>query len=318
MRFAIAVAALVFAAAPALAQQYPSKPVRVIVPFPPGTATDILARLTADQLAKSLGQQFVVENRPGAGGVIGTEAAAKAPADGYTLVMATSGPFGINPAIYPKLPYDPIGDFAPITNIGLTPQTLVVNPNAPFKTLAEMIAHVRAKGAIAYASLGNGTTSHLTMEMLRTAADVKLEHVPFKGSTDAQTQIIGGQVAMMFDTVPGVLAQVRAGKLRALGVASSTRSPFLLDVPTIAEQGYPGFESVGWIGIGAPAKTPEPILERLNAEIRRLLATPEAKERMTALAFVPVGDTREQFGAFMRAEIARWTRAVKASGAKVD
>ena len=299
--------------------QYPSRPVKVIVPFTPGSATDILGRVVADQLTKSLGQPFVVENKPGAGGIVGTEAAKVAPPDGYTLAMAGSGPFAINPAVYARLPYDPVRDFEPIANIALTPQTVVVGAATPYRTLKDFVVAAKAKpGAIDYASLGNGSTSHLTMEALQLAAGVKLNHVPFKGAAEAQTQIIGGNIPAMSDTIPGLLAHLKSGKLRALGVASAQRSPFAPDIPTIAEQGYPGFESVGWIGLAAPAKTPASILERLNAEVAKMLANQDVKDRLAALAFVPVGGSREQFGAFMKAEIAKWSKLAKQTGAKAD
>ena len=299
--------------------QYPGKAVKVIVPFTPGSATDILGRVVADQLTRSLGQTFVVENKPGAGGIIGTEAAKNAAPDGYTLVMAGSGPFGINPAVYAKLPYDPIRDFEPIANIALTPQTIVVGASTPYRSLKDFVAAAKARpGAIDYGSLGNGSTSHLTMEALQAAAGIKLNHIPFKGAAEAQAQIIGGNLAAMSDTIPGLLAHLKSGKLRALGVASVQRSPFAPEVPTIAEQGYAGFESVGWIGLSAPAKTPAPILERLNAEIAKMLASPEVKDRLATLAFMPVGGTREQFGAFMKAEIAKWSKLAKETGAKAD
>ena len=315
---AILLAAL---ALPAFSQPYPSKPVKVIVAFAPGSATDILARLMADHFSKTLGQPFVVENRPGAGGIPGTEFAKNAPPDGYTLTMCPSGPFGINPAIYSKLPYNPLPgtDFEPIGNIGFTPQTLVVGAQQPWKSLKELVAAAKAKpGEVAYGSLGIGSTSHLTVEAFSNAAGVKLNHIPFKGSGEAQAQLIGGSVPMMSDTVPGVLAQVKAGKLRALGVAIPKRSPHLPEVPTIAEQGYPGFESVGWIGLAAPAKTPPEILNRLNAELQKMLADPAVRKRMDELAFTPVGGTREEFAAFIRAEIAKWSQVAKASGAKAD
>ena len=318
IRFAVALLALAFAA-PAFPQAYPAKPVKIIVAFTAGSATDILARVVAEHLTKSLGQPFVVENKPGAGGSVGTAQAKDAPPDGYTLVAAGSGPFGINPAIYSKLPYDPLKDFELIGNIVLTPQALVVGAQAPYQTLRDFVAAAKAKpGEIAYASLGNGSTSHLTMEAFQGAAGIKLNHGPFKGSSDAQTQLIGGQVPVMSDTVPGVLAQVKAGKLRALGVAIPQRSPYLPDVPTIAEQGFAGFESVGWIGLAAPAKTPAPILERLNAEIRKMLQDPAVKARFEQLAFTPVGDSRAEFAAFVRSEIAKWSKVAKASGAKAD
>jgi len=312
---------LVLIAAPCtgLAQTYPDRPVKVIVPFTPGSATDILGRLTAEQLQKALGRPFVVENRAGAGGIPGTEAAKSAAPDGYTLVMCTSGPFGINPAIYSKLPYDPVRDFEPIANLGLTPQVIVVGAQQPWRTLGELVAAAKAKpGEIAYASLGVGSTSHLTMEALQSAAGIQLNHVPFKGTSDAQAQILGGTIPAMSDTISGVLAQVRAGKLRALGVAIPQRSRHLRDVPTIAEQGYAGFESVGWIGLCAPAKTPAPVVDRLETATRTMLADPAVKERLDALAFEPAGQTRAAFAAFMRAEIAKWTAVAKASGAKAD
>ena len=312
-------AALFCIAGPAFAQAYPSKPVKIIVPFTAGSATDIIARVMADYLGKSMGQPFVVENKPGAGGIVGTEQAKIAPPDGYTLVAAGSGPFGINPGVYSKLPYDPVKDFELIGNVVLTPQALVVGAQTPYRNVKEFVAAAKAKpGEIAYASLGNGSTSHLTMEAFQSAAGIKLNHIPFKGSSDAQTQIIGGSVPVMSDTVPGVLAQVKAGKLRAIGVAIPKRSPYLPDVPTIAEQGYPGFESVGWIGLAAPAKTPAPILDRLNAEIRKMLQDPAVKERLDQLAFTPVGDTRAEFNTWVRNEIAKWSKVAKDSGAKAD
>jgi tripartite-type tricarboxylate transporter receptor subunit TctC len=299
--------------------QYPAKPVKIIVPFTPASATDILGRVVADQLSKSLGQPFVVENKPGAGGIIGTEAAKNAPADGYTLAMAGSGPFGINPAVYSKLPYDPVKDFEPIVNIALTPQMIVVGASTPYRSLRDFVSEAKARpGGIDYGSLGNGSTSHLTMEAFQAAAGIRLNHVPFKGAAEAQAQIMGGNIAAMSDTIPGLLAHLKSGKLRALGVASAQRSPFAPDVPTIAEQGYAGFESVGWIGLAAPAKTPAAVLDTLNAEIAKMLAQPAVKERLAALAFLPVGGTREQFGAFMKAEIAKWSKLAKETGAKAD
>jgi tripartite-type tricarboxylate transporter receptor subunit TctC len=303
----------------ALAQPYPNKPVKIIVAFTPGSATDILARVTADYLTRSMGQTFVVENRPGAGGIPGTEAAKNAPPDGYTLTMCPSGPFGINPAIYSKLPYDPIKDFEPIANIGLTPQVIVVGSQTPYKTLKDVVDDAKKRpGEIAYGSLGSGSTSHLTMEAFQRAAGIQLNHIPFKGGAEAQTQIMGGSFPMMSDTITGVLAQVKAGKLRPIGVAIPQRSPYMPGVPTIAEQGYPGFESVGWIGIAAPAKTPPAILDKLNAEIKKMLQDPAVREKFVAMASTPVGDSREQFAAFIKSEIAKWSKIAKESGAKAD
>ena len=301
------------------AQGYPTKSVKIIVAFTPGSATDIIARVTADQFSKSMGPSFIVENKPGAGGILGTEAAKNAPPDGYTLTACPSGPFGINPGIYAKLPYDPIKDFEPISNLVLTPQAIVVGAQTPNKTLKDLVAAAKARpGEIAYGSLGTGSTSHLTMEAFQQAAGVKMNHIPFKGGAEAQTQIMGGAFPVMSDTVPGVLAQVKAGKLRVLGVAIPRRSPYLPDVPTIAEQGYAGFESVGWIGLCAPAKTPAAILDKLNAEVVKMLASAEAKEKIDQLAFTPVGDSRAQFGAWIKAEILKWSKIAKDSGARAD
>lgn len=314
-----ALAAAILAPAIAGASEYPAKPIRIIAQFTPGSSTDILARIVAQKLSQDWNQQVVVDNRPGAGGVLGTEMGARAPADGYTLTMAVSAAFGINPSLYSKLPYDIIRDFAPISNLGLTPQTLVASPNAAFKSVKEFVAAAKEKpGQINYASLGTGSTSHLTMEMFRSAAGITLNHVPFKGSAEGHTALIGGQVPVMFDAIPATLPQVKAGRLRGLGIATLKRSQFLPELPTIAEAGYPGFEAVGWIGIAAPAKTPAPVLDKLNAEMVKILNEPDVKERLATLAFTPVGDSRAQFAAFIKAEIAKWGKAVKESGAKAD
>jgi tripartite-type tricarboxylate transporter receptor subunit TctC len=309
----------VAAATAAHAQNYPNRPIRIIAQFTPGTSTDILARVIAQKLTESWGQQVVVDNRPGAGGVVGTELGAKAAPDGYTLTMAVSSGFGINPTLYAKLPYDAIRDFAPITNIALTPQTLVANPSFAAKSVKEFVTVAKAKpGQINFASLGSGSTSHLTMEMFRSAAGLRLSHIPYKGSPAAHAELFSGQIPVMFDAIPAVLPHVKSGRLRGLGIGSAQRSPFLPEVPTIAESGFPGFEAVGWIGIAAPAKTPPAILDKLHAEIVRIINTPEMKERLATLAFTPVGDTRQQFSAFIKSEIARWGKAVKESGAKAD
>ena len=319
-RFAwFALAALAAMAGGASAQSYPSKPVKIVVAFTPGSATDIISRVLADSFTKSMGQTFVVENKPGAGGIIGTEAVKNAPPDGYTLAACPSGPFGINPGIYSKLPYDPVKDFEPISNLVLTPQVIVVGAQTPYKTLRDLVDDAKKHpGEIAYGSLGTGSTSHLTMEAFQKEAGIKLNHIPFKGGQEAQTQIIGGAFPVMSDTISGVLTQVKAGKLRALGVAIPQRSPFIADVPTIAEQGYRGFESVGWIGLCAPAHTPAAILDKLNAEVRKFITSPEAKEKMQQLAFTPVGNSRPEFAAWIKSEIAKWSKVAKDSGAHAD
>jgi len=303
----------------AAATEFPAKPIRIIAQFTPGTSTDIMARIVASKMSEDWGQQVIVDNRAGAGAVIGTEMGAKAPADGYTLTMAVSSAFGINPTLYAKLPYDAIKDFAPIANLGLTPQTLVANPAAPFKSVKEFVAAAKDKpGQLNFASLGTGSTSHLTMEIFRSVAGITLNHVPFKGSGDAHTALIGGQIPVMFDAIPATQPHIKSGRLRGLGIATLKRSPFLPDLPTIAESGYPKFEAVGWIGIAAPAKTPGPILDKLNAEMNRILAKPDVKEKLDSLAFTPVGGTRAEFAAYIKSEIAKWGKAVKDSGAKAD
>jgi tripartite-type tricarboxylate transporter receptor subunit TctC len=311
--------ALAFFSCDAFAQSYPSKPVKIIVAFTPGSATDIVSRLVADSFTKSMGQTFIVENKPGAGGIIGTESAKNAPPDGYTLTACPSGPFGINPGIYSKLPYDPVKDFEPISNLVLTPQVIVVGAQTPYKTLKDLVEDAKKHpGEIAYGSLGTGSTSHLTMEAFQKEAGIKLNHIPFKGGAEAQTQIIGGAFPAMSDTITGVLTQVKAGRLRPLGVAIPQRSPYLPDTPTIAEQGYKGFESVGWIGLCAPAKTPVAILDKLNAEVKKFLASPEAKAKIEQQAATPAGDSREHFAAWIKSEIVKWSKVAKDSGARAD
>jgi tripartite-type tricarboxylate transporter receptor subunit TctC len=306
-------------AAAADAQNYPSKPIRIIAQFQPGTSTDILARVVAQKLTESLGHQVVVDNRPGAGAIVGTEIGARAAPDGYTLTMAVSSAFGINPTLYSKLPYDAVRDFAPITNLALTPQTLVATPSFAAKSVKELVASAKAKpGGLNYASLGSGSTSHLTMEMFKSAAAIQLNHVPYKGSPAAHADVMAGQVPIMFDAIPATLPHIKSGKLRGLGIATLKRSALAPELSTIAEAGYPGFEAVGWIGIAAPAKTPEPILDKLNAEIVRLFKEPDVKQRLDSLAFMPAAGTRAEFAAFIKSEIAKWGKAVKESGAKAE
>ena len=315
----LTMAGTVYAQAPTPAGDYPVKTVRAVVSYAPGGATDIMARVVAQKLSASFGQQVIVDNRPGAGAVLGTEMGAKAAPDGHTLTMAVSSAFGINPTLYAKLPYDAVKDFEPIINLALTPQTLVTSPSASFKTVKEFVAAARDKpGTINYASLGSGSTSLLTSEMFRAAAGIKINHIPFKGSGDAHTQLIGGQIPAMFDAIPATMPHIKSGRLRGLGIATLKRSAFLPDLPTVAESGFPGFEAVGWIGIAAPAKTPSGMLDKLNAELQRMLNEPDVKDRLNTLAFTPVGGTRKEFGDYMKSEIAKWGKAVKESGARVD
>lgn len=298
---------------PAAAQAaYPSRPVRLIVPIPPGQATDILARVIADQLGRALGQPFVADNRPGAGTTLGTDIAARAAPDGYTLVMATSGGFSVAPAIYARLPYDPMRDFAPVSNLGLVIQTLVTSAAAPWNTVQEFVAAAK-KQRMNYASAGVGSTSHLTTEAFLHRAGIEATHVPFKGAAEAQPQVISGQVQFMFDALPAVLPQVRAGKMKILGVGSAERTPLYPDAPTIAEQGLAGFQAIGWIGLAAPARTPPAVLDRLNAEVRRAMASPEVRERLRTLYFTPADGSREAFGQYIAADIDKWAQVAKAA-----
>jgi tripartite-type tricarboxylate transporter receptor subunit TctC len=302
---------------PALAQTYPSKPVKIIVPFPAGQSTDILARVMADQLTRSLGQQVIVENRPGAGGSIGADAAAKAAPDGYTLLMVTISTHGIAPALYPKLPYDAQKDFAPIANIGLTPQVLMASPKSGIESVKDLIAKAKA-GDLNYGSSGNGSASHLAVEMLKSAAGIKLTHIPFKGNADAMLALQSGDIQIMSDAIPDAIGPVQAGKAKAIGIADARRSPYLPDLPTIAEQGFPGVVAVGWIGLSAPARTPEPILDRLSAEVMRILKEPEVVEKMKGLAFVPASESRQGFEAYIAIENAKWHKVIQDAGVKIE
>jgi len=307
------------AALPARAQQaWPTKPVRIIVPFPAGQSTDILARVTADQLGKALGQQVIVENRPGAGGSIGADVAAKAAPDGYTLLMVTISTHGIAPALYPKLPYDPLKDFAPIINVGLTPQVQMASLKSGITSVKDLIAKAKAGGDLNYGSSGNGSASHLAMEQLRSAAGIKLTHVPFKGNADAYLALQSGDIQLMSDAIPGAVGPVRAGKVTAIGIADTNRSPYLPDVPTVIEQGLPGVVAVGWIGLSAPANVPGPILDRLNTEMQKILKEPEVVDKLKGLSFMPAGESRQAFARYIEAEIAKWRGVIQTAGVKID
>ena len=299
---------------------YPNKPIRIIVPFGPGTQTDVLGRLVGQKLTESWGQQVIIDNRPGAGAILGTELGAKAVPDGYTLMMGGTGALAINPGLYPKLPYDPIRDFAPITKLVIVTQTLVVNPSFAAKSVNEFVAAAKAKPAqLNYGSFGAGSTNHLTMEMFQTTAGMQLgNNVSFRGSADANLQVMSGQLPVMFDSMTSVLPHVKSGKLRGLAVSTATRSSFLPELPTIAESGYPGFEVAGWTGILAPARTPGAVLNKIDREMIAVIKNPEIREHFNQLAFTPAGQSREDFRRYMVSEIAKWTKAVKDSGTKID
>ena len=308
---------LVFALASA--QSYPTKPIRLVVPFPPGGATDILARDVAQKLTEAWGQSVIVDNRPGAGGNIGSELVAKSAPDGYTLEMGTVGTHAINASLYAKMPYDHVKDFTPVILVAGVPNVLVVNPSVPANSVAELIAYAKANpGKLNFASSGNGTSIHLSGELFKVMAGVQITHIPYKGSTPALQDLLAGQVQMMFDNLPPSLPQIKAGKLRALAVTSLTRAPALPDVPTLSESGLPGFEASSWFGILAPAGTPAPIVAKLNAEIAKYLATPEAKEKLAKQGANAAGGTPDDFAKHIAAETAKWAKVVKDSGAKID
>jgi len=307
--------------APAIHAQapYPSKPIRIVVPFPAGGTTDILARAVAQKLTETGGQPVVVDNRPGAGGNIGAELVAKSAPDGYTLLMGTVGTHAINPGLYAKMPYDHQRDFAPVILVAGVPNVLVVHPAVPVNSVQELIAYAKANpGKLNFASSGNGTSIHLSAELFKTMAGVQMTHVPYKGSSPALQDLVGGQVQLMFDNLPSSLALIKAGKLKALAVTSKERAAALPDVPTIAESGLPGFEASSWFGLLAPAGTPQPIIAKLNAEIAKWLATPEAKEKMLGQGANAAGGSPDDFARFIATETAKWQKVVKESGAKVD
>jgi tripartite-type tricarboxylate transporter receptor subunit TctC len=303
------------ARAQAAAADYPRKAVRVIVPAAPGGGADIIARIIGQQLGKSLGQTFLADNRPGAANIVGTEIVAKAQPDGYTLIVNTAGPMSINPLIYAKLPYDAVKDFAPITNVADTAFVLVVNPAVPAKSVAELIALARSKpGQLAYASWGRGSANHLGTELFIMMTQIKLLHVPYKGSGAAMPDVLAGNVQMIFDTIASAVPQIRAGRLRPLGVSSLKRPAVIPGVPTIAESGVNGYESGSWFGFFAPAKTPASIVRKLHGEIIKAMKLPEVQERLATLGLDPVGNTPEQFGEQIRGDFAKWSKVVQAAG----
>jgi tripartite-type tricarboxylate transporter receptor subunit TctC len=305
--------------AAAAQSDYPSKPVRVLTGFPAGQATDVLGRSIAHKLGEALGQQFYVENRPGAAGIIATQAAMSSAADGYTLLLTSSGPLAVNPSLYSKLPYDPVKDFVPVAALALVPLVLVTNPGFAPTNVDELVALAKAKpGKINYASGGNGVTNHLVMEMFRSTAGISMTHVPYKGGPPALTDLTGGQVDVMFETTVAALPFVKQGRLRPLAVSSIKRSSAAPDVPTLDELGFKGFNGVPWVAIVAPAGTPAPIVAKLNGEINKALATKDVQEYFVSQGAEPMPMSPEEFGGFMKAEIGKWARAVKDSGAKVE
>ncbi len=307
------------ASSAALAQTYPTKPVRVIVPWTPGGAADFLGRITAQKLGEAFGGQFLVDNRPGAAGQIGTELAIKAPPDGHTLLIAATAPNSTAPALFPKLSYDPAKDLAHITLLALTPYVLCVTPTLPARSLKELVALAKARpDELNFASPGNGTPNHLSGEMLKARTGIRMQHIPYKGSAPAIADVIGGQVPLAFENIAVVLPQSKAGKVRALAITSSRRSNQMPDTPTVAESGYPGFESVGWFGLQTTLGTPKEIVARLNTEMVRALKLPEIRTRIEATGAEVTPSTPEEFDAFNRREIEKWTKVIRESGVRLE
>jgi len=303
----------------AIAQEYPDKPVRLIVPFPPGGGADILARTVAPRLAQALGKPIVVENKPGAGGNVGAEYVAKAAPDGYTLLYGTNGTHGINASLYRNLRFDPAKDFIPVSRMTTIAAMLIVNNQFPPTTVDELIRYAKANpGKVNFASAGNGTTSHLAGELFKTMAGIDIVHVPYRGGAPAVTDLIGGQVQMMIDVMPNAMPLARDGRARGIAVSTATRYPGAPEYPTIAESGLPGFEASAWDGIFVPAGTPAPIVARLNAAIRETVEDPQVAEALKARGAQPMPNSPEAFARHIADSSDRWARAVRASGAKID
>jgi tripartite-type tricarboxylate transporter receptor subunit TctC len=303
----------------ARAQEYPSRPIRLVVPYAPGGGADSVARIVARRVSENIGQPIVIDNRSGAGSILGTDIVAKAEPDGYTLLLGQSGPISINPAVYKTLPYDPVKDFAPVTMTTAYPYILVVNAKLPVQSLQEFVALGKAKpGSMNYGSTGIGAANHLVAELFNSKAGLKMAHIPYRGTALAVTDLIGGQLSMVFGDPISVLPHMQSGTLRALAVTSPERSPVAPQVPTVAESGYPGFDAIAWHGILAPAKTPPAIIKKLNAEIVKALQDPETKALLVNQAMQTVGNTPEEFAAFIQKDIATWKAVAKAATVTVE
>lgn len=299
------------------ADNFPTQPIRLVVPFSPGGSTDIVARYISKELGDELGESVVIENRPGATGQIGSVAVARAKPDGHTLIMATTSTHSISPYLHETLPFDPLNDFVPISNVALLPFVLVTKPDLPVKSVKELIELVKSDpGAYSYASSGNGSSLHLAGALFTDMAGVNVMHVPYKGAAPAVSDVMGGQVSMMFDTIPSSLPNAQAGKLNILAVSSLERSELLPDVPTVAETGLPGYEVVGWAGILAPKGTPQPVIDKINAAVNKVLQTPEMRQRFITQGAQPNGTTQTEFAALMKAEDTKWRQVIKDAGIK--
>ena len=319
MKKILAVIAMTFMCGTAQAQAYPSRPIRYIVPFAPGGTTDILGRIVAQRLQEAWGQPVLVENRPGAGGAVGAEMTAKSPPDGYTIMGGTISTHAINASVYAKLSYDPIKDFEPVTLLATQPNMLVVHPSLPANNVAELVKLLKANpGKYSYSTSGNGTSAHLSGELFKSMTGTNIQHVPYKGSPQAIADAVSGQVSMSFDNISTAYPQAKAGKLRAIAVTTAQRSGLAPDVPTFAESGLPGYELGSWHGVFAPAGTPKDIIAKLNAEIVRGIQSAETRQRLLALGVDAAGTSVESFAAFVRAEVPKWARVVKESGAKAE
>ena len=318
MRLLVLAIALLIGTPPALAQPYPAKPIKIVVPFPAGGIADLYARLIGARLTETWGQPIVVENRTGAGGNIGADAVAKSPADGYTLVMGSFGTHAVNVSLFSSMPYDPVKDFAPIILVLEAEGLLVVHPSVPAQSVLDLIAYGRAHpGKLTYASAGMGTASHLAGELFKTMAKVEMTHVPYKGNVPAITDLLAGQTSLLFGTMPTVLPHAKAGKLRALATIGSVRSAAAPELPTVAET-LPGFEVNNWVGLLAPAGTPAFIVRMWNGEVNKIMTSADIKQRLPAEGARYAPNTPEEFGAFIKSEIAKWAPVVKASGARVE
>ena len=307
------------ASSASLAQAYPSRPVRLVVPFAAGGTTDVLARILGQKLSESLGQQVLVDNRPGANGNIGAELVARSPGDGYTIMMGFDGTLAINPSVYRKLAFDPLRDFAPVANVGLVALMIVVHPSLPARSVAELVAHAKANpGKINYSSAGHGSTGHLAGELFKSRAGIDMTHVAYKGGAQAMNDLLSGQIQLLVTALPTVDAHVRSGKLRAIAFTTARRVPGMPEVPTLAESGYAGFDVASWYGIVAPSGTPAEAIRRLNAEIGKVLEQPDVRQRFTQLGTEPGGGTPESFGATLRADIDRWAAVVRNAGIHLD
>ncbi len=298
---------------------YPNKPVRWVVPFPPGGSADIMGRMIGQELARSLGQQVVIENRAGASAIVGSDYVAKSPPDGYTLLQANVSQMTIHPSLYPRLPYDPLKDFAPVTVLGIVTSVVVTTPSLPVNSVKDLLALAKKRpGQLNFTSSGAGSSTHLTGELLKQRAGVAMTHISYKGSGPALTDVMAGFVEVMFENLPSALPFINSGKLKVLAVTGKDRSAVLKSVPTLAESGFPGFDMVSWQALVAPAATPRPVVDRLHAEVARVLNTPEMKEKMSGLGTEVVANSPEQFARYLREETAKWSKIVKDAGIKLE